>query len=110
MELQTKTVDEILVIEASGEIDANTAPDLLRAIEPLITPGCKILLDLTGVTFMSSAGLRTMVVIYRQVTASKSKIGLTGLSEDVKDTMEVTGFLRFFTVYETADAAIAGLK
>jgi anti-sigma B factor antagonist len=108
--MNRKEMNGISILEVQGEIDANTAPDLLKEVEPMIAPSGKILLDLSGVTFMSSAGLRTMVVIYRQVAGNKGKIGLTGLSEDVEDTMAATGFLRFFSVFETAEAAMEGLK
>ena len=110
MELSNKKMDGISVLEVKGEIDANTAPELIKGMEPLISPGCKILMNLQEVTFMSSAGLRSMVVLYRQVSGSKGKIGLTGLSEEVEDTMAATGFLKFFSVFDTAEAALEGLK
>jgi len=110
MELQSKETNGVSVVEVKGEIDASTAPDLLKGIEPVIKPSCRILLNLKEVTFMSSAGLRTMVILYRQVSGNQGKIGLTGLSEDVEDTMAATGFLKFFTVFETPEAAIEGLK
>ena len=110
MELQSKKADGITILAVKGEIDANTAPDFLKGVEPLIAPNCRILLDLSAVTFMSSAGLRAMVVLYRQVSGNSGKVGLTGLSEAVEDTMSATGFLKFFSVFDTVEAAMEGLK
>ncbi|MEB3227738.1 MAG: STAS domain-containing protein [Synechocystis sp.] len=98
MEISTQITNDIQVATLSGDIDANTAPIVTEKILPLVEAHSKILLDMSQVAYMSSAGLRMLLSLYRQATAQERQLVLVGLSEDVQDTMSVTGFLDFFKV------------
>jgi anti-sigma B factor antagonist len=98
------------VVELSGELDANTSPLAQQQILPLAREGSRILLDMGGVTFMSSAGLRLLLMTYRQVTAHKGTVALAGLSEDLKDTMSMTGFLSFFTIHDSTESGLQAMQ
>ena len=76
----------------------------------LIQPGVKLLLDMSQVPFMSSAGLRLLLLLYRQITGQGGKVVLVGVSEDIQDTMSATGFLAFFTLQSTVDAGLETLN
>jgi anti-sigma B factor antagonist len=106
MEVKLKPIAEATVVELVGEIDGNTALQAQQQILPLVQPGCKIVLDMSGVPYMSSAGLRMFLLIYRRIPAASGRIVLVGLAEEIKETMSLTGFLDFF---ETADTLAAGL-
>lgn len=110
MDINVKTVSGISVIEISGDLDGSTAPIAQAEILPLAQPGSKIVLDMSDVPYMSSAGLRMLLVTYRQVSGNKGQIVLVGLSEELRDTMSVTGFLDFFATHETIDAGMAALN
>jgi anti-sigma B factor antagonist len=110
MEINTKTVEQITVVEIIGDIDGKTAPQVQEQISPLIQAGCKIVLDVTQVAYMSSAGLRLMLTTHRQVSGNQGQVILAGVSTEIQEIMSATGFLNFFTVQETVDAAIAALK
>lgn len=105
-----RTEGSVHVVELSGELDANTSPAAQREIMPLAVAGARILLDMSGVTFMSSAGLRLLLSTYRQVSALGGAVALSGLSESLSDTMAMTGFLSFFTVHEDAARGAAALQ
>ena len=110
MDIKIRTVEQIVVVELDGKIDSKTAPQVQAQISPLVQRGSRIVLDMTGVTYMSSAGLRLLVAAHRQVADSNGKLALAGLAERVRDTMSITGFLPFFTIYDTVQAALAALK
>ncbi|MEO1619439.1 MAG: anti-sigma factor antagonist [Cyanobacteria bacterium J06632_3] len=110
MEINITPVDDIKVIAVSGDIDASTAPTAQKEILPVAEEGNPILLDLTKVEYMSSAGLRVLLSVYRQITAKDIPFVLVGLSEELQDTMSVTGFLDFFTICETRDAGLEELQ
>lgn len=110
MEIKLTKVDQINIIEVSGDIDASTAPTAQQEILPVAKEGSPVLIDLTNVPYMSSAGLRVLLSIYRQVTAQNISFVLVGLSEEIKDTMSVTGFLEFFTICETRAAGLERLQ
>lgn len=99
----------VMLIELVGDVDGSTAPlvqaDVLAAAEP----GVKMILQMAQVSYMSSAGLRVLLSVYRQVSMQEGKVILVGLNEEIKDTMSVTGFLDFFTTTDTLDQAFAAL-
>ena len=110
MEIHTKSIADIKIVAIAGDIDANTAPKVTETILPLVQPESKILVDMTEVPYMSSAGLRSLLSLYRQTTAKDGKIVLVGLSEYILDTMSVTGFLDFFTVCDTVELGLNFFK
>ncbi len=110
IEINIRTEEEIKVVEVIGDIDANTAPDVQKQVLPLAEPGSKILMDMTKVPYMSSAGLRMLLSLYRQTQAKEGKLVLVGLSEELQDTMSVTGFLDLFTTAETVESGIIALN
>ncbi len=110
MEINVNNQEEITVVELSGDVDANTAPTVQEKLLPLAEPGSKILLNMTKVPYMSSAGLRMLLSLYRQTSAKEGKLVLVGLSEELEDTMSVTGFLDLFVTKPDLEDGIAALK
>jgi anti-sigma B factor antagonist len=109
MEINVKSIGQVTVVEIAGDINSNTAPQAQERVLPLAQPGSKILLDMSGVEYMSSAGLRMLLSMYRQISRGNGDIVLVGLSEEIKDTMSVTGFLNFFTTRDTVDEGLQDL-
>ena len=110
MEINLKNHEEVMVAELTGDIDGNTAPEVKDKVLPLVAPGTKILLDLTKVAYLSSAGLRVLLMLYRQVSSKDGKLVLVGLSEEIADIMAITGFLDFFTTSETIEAGLVAIR
>lgn len=106
IEISVETIRQIAVIRLSGEIDATSAVAVQQKVLPLSVPGCKIILDLTKTAYVSSAGLRMLLSVYRQISRNQGRIVLVGLSEELKDTMTLTGFLDFFTVHNLLETGI----
>ncbi len=69
-----------------------------------------MILDMHDVSYMSSAGLRVLLVMYRTITSKSGKVALIGLSEDIRDTMAMTGFLDFFTYQDTLEEGLEALS
>jgi anti-sigma B factor antagonist len=110
MDVQIREVNHIVVVELLGELDSTTAPDVQSQILPLAEQNRQIILDLTGTGFMSSAGLRILLLMYRQIANGSGRMVLAGLSEEIKDTMHITGFLDFFKIYDNVELALQALQ
>lgn len=106
MKIKINSIENGHIVIIEGEIDSSTASKVTETIIPLATEKSKIILDMTKVEYMSSAGLRTLLSIHRRAIAQEAKLILVGLSEDIKDTMSVTGFLNFFTVSDSLENAL----
>jgi anti-sigma B factor antagonist len=98
------------VIRLEGTLDGSSATSAQAAIGPELQPGCRLVIDLSEVDYMSSAGLRLMLSIFRQVSGGGGKVAMTGLSEEIQDTMSLTGFLDFFTTADTMDGALQAVR
>jgi anti-sigma B factor antagonist len=109
MEITTKTVEGVTVFEIVGDIDGKTAPEVQDTVKADTPTRGNVLLDMSQVSYMSSAGLRVMLAIYRHVTGNQGNLVLTGLNEEIKDTMDMTGFLSQFTTCDTVDEGIKAL-
>ena len=110
MDIAIKHLDDVAVVAMSGDLDASTAPVAQQHLLPLAQPGARILLDMTNVPYMSSAGLRMLLSAYRQLSNTGGRIVLVGVAEEIRDTMSVTGFLKFFTLRDTIEAGRAALQ
>ena len=104
------TIDQVSIVELVGDIDGSTASIVQEQVLPLAQADSRILLDLTQVPYMSSAGLRMLLSVYRQISSHNGQVILVGLSEEIRDTMSITGFLDFFTTRETLDTGLEALK
>ncbi len=109
MDIEVRTEGNIAVAVISGEIDSKTAPQAEEKLLPVTGEHNKLILDMTKVTFLSSAGLRTLLLLYRQTTAKNGKIVLVGLSDEIKDTMSMTGFMKFFASEKSLEDGLKAL-
>lgn len=110
MNVDIQPEKDVITVKISGELNRQTVPDLQDKLLPLISTGCKILMDMRDVSYISSAGLRVFLLIYRQVDHEHGRIVLTGLQEMIHDTMSITGFLDFFQTYPTVAEGLNALK
>jgi anti-sigma B factor antagonist len=105
MGLNITTLDQVTVVELSGDLDSKTAPPLQEQLLPLAKDdNCKLILDMSRVEYMSSAGLRMLLAVRRQIPIS-GHVVLLGLPEAIRGTMAITGFLDFFTTCATITEA-----
>lgn len=109
MELSVTTIAQVTVVELGGIIDAKTVTEVQERIAQLIHAGCRILLDLSHVTRLSSAGMRMLLTTYREVASNDGRLALVGLSAEIRETLDTVGFLRYFVLYETAPEGLAVL-
>ncbi len=104
IEVTPKGLAAIIVIV--GEIDGKTAPQAQAELQPVVQQYHPVVLDMSSVTYLSSAGLRMLLLVYRQAAAKEGKVVLVGLSEEIMDTMSMTGFLNFFQLADSVEAAL----
>lgn len=109
MDITQRTVGDVTVVEIAGEIDGSTAPAAQAKIVPLAASDSKVVIDMSDVGYMSSAGLRMLLVVYRTMAGQGGAVALSGLSQDLEDTMALTGFLDFFDHYESVDEAVKAI-
>jgi len=106
MEFYQEERDGITMIAVQGDVDGSTAEELQDYILPSFVPNCRILLEMSQVGYMSSAGLRVMTLLYRQTKEQHGSLVLVGVSPDIRSAMDATGFLKHFTLADSVDEGL----
>ena len=99
LELSIRTgEDGTVIVAAVGEVDAFTAPPLRRLIDAqLERRPQKLVLDLSGIRFLGSAGLAVLVETHKAAGARDTTLHLRGTNRAVIRPLEVTGLIGLFT-------------
>ena len=109
MNIELEEMNGVMVATLYGELDGRTAPQVHEKLLALPAPDGRALLDMSGVSYISSAGLRALLMLYRQMAAKDGRVALVGLVENIRDVMVVTGFLEFFDDYATLQEGLAAM-
>lgn len=109
MNITTTEVEGITIAEFEGNLDTNTAPDAEERLGELLEKGVtKILVDFTTLNYISSAGLRVLLVTTKRLGGTGGSMRICGLNETVDEVFEISGFSTIFSVFGTRDEALDG--
>ena len=107
MDIQSKVGNGFTAIAIKGRLDAVSAAAAEAAINGVIEAGAShLVLNLSGLEYVSSAGLRVLLVTAKKLSRQNGKIVLCGLQDAVREVFAISGFLSIFPV--AADEAEAG--
>jgi len=106
MEVKIMNIGDVKILSVRGKIEASTAPELQDIVLSNAQNTNKLLLDLSEVEYMSSAGLRVMLLLHRQIQESEGRVILVGLQDRIRDAMQMTGFLKHFAVAPDVKAGL----
>ncbi|MFH0838742.1 MAG: anti-sigma factor antagonist [Candidatus Omnitrophota bacterium] len=110
MEFDVVVQEGVTIVYLKGKLDGNAAPIAEEKIMPYVISGCRLVIALCKCDYVSSAGLRLLLMIAKQLSAEGGKWGIACASSEIRDVMEMTGFSNFFTNYGTVAEAIKALK
>jgi anti-anti-sigma factor len=95
----------------TGRLDSATFVTLEKTINGLFSSaGDRVLIDLSALSYISSAGLRLMVVAAKRARQVGGQLILCGLSPTVRDVFEISGFLKIMATTETKAEAVRALQ
>jgi anti-anti-sigma factor len=98
------------VIAVAGRLDGATAMTFEEAMrKALAASGHGVVLDLAHVQYISSAGLRVIMVVARHLQARQAPFVICELSPNVREVFEISGFDRVLRVAATRAEALAGV-
>ena len=102
---------DVVGVIVEGRLDAATVPTLEQALQRLLFDGqAKLVVDLGGVNYISSSGLRALLTTRRQARSRGGDVYLCALHPRVKEIFEMVGFMSVFGVHATRDEAAAAFK
>lgn len=83
---------ENLVFSIKGRLDTVTSPELLEAFEKEVITENLVVIDFAALDYISSAGLRVLLTIKKELDAKGKSLEIHNLNEVVKEVFKVTGF------------------
>ena len=111
MNLPTREQAGVLIVSVSGRIDHTASEEFTLALEPLLARCAKgqpaLLLDFSAVDYISSAGLRVLLIAAKRSKASGGKVVLSGMRPEIREVFDISGFSAIFQILPGRDEAIA---
>ena len=111
MEITQRVEGDVTVVLPIGRIDTLAATELDQALQGSLSENTyNIVVDLSGVEYISSAGLRVLAAVQVKSKAEGGDMKLSGLNERVSRVFNIIGFDLLMSIHDTADAAIANFS
>ena len=110
MEIIRKQEKDISTISIIGRLDAVTAVEAEQELNQAIKDGTtKLLLNLEELEYVSSAGLRILLLITKNLQQKGGKVVLANLSANVKEIFDISGFTSIFTITDSVEDGIEAI-
>lgn len=111
MEITTEKKENLMVINLTGKLDSVTSPQLEDKLIKLIDEeNYNIVFNCIQLDYISSAGLRVLLVGAKKVKVKNGKIKLANLKKHIREVFEIAGFTAIFELYETVEDAENSFK
>lgn len=85
-------------VAVCGSLNANTATDLEAALDQAFDGSPSVVFDFAGLEYISSAGLRVLMVAYKRASAAGGSIRVANACDEVREVFEITGFSDLFEI------------
>lgn len=108
MEFNVIEKNDVQVVSLVGSLDTNTAVEAESKFGELLDAGAQtIIINFENLDYISSAGLRIMLVVAKKMNAIGGKVILCSMNPTVKEVFEISGFSTIFQILPTEDDALA---
>lgn len=105
MEIKNQLVGASCVVSPQGQLDALTGPVLNEHFKEQLADNKNLVLDLSSIDFVSSAGLRVLLGTVKDARRQSGDLRLAAVNADVKKVLSVSGFDRLMKIYDDVDSA-----
>jgi anti-sigma B factor antagonist len=107
MEIETESFKRADLVTVTGRIDSSNASELEAAFKGLADDGrYRLVVDLSGIDYMSSAGLRALVAALRENKKHHGDVRIANPSERMEEVLNLAGLNTVFSVYEDSTSAV----
>lgn len=100
-------------VTLAGSLDGTTAPDLEKALEPLLDSVHTLVFDMAGLKFVTSAGIRVLLVARKRLKAQDGSFAMTNLQPQIAKVFEILGSLPGMSIFQSEaelDAYLAAMQ
>ncbi len=110
MDITASDAHGVLVAALTGRLDLTSAPAAEAALLGMVAKRQPVLIDLSGLAYASSAGLRVLLKAAREAKQTGHGLALCNAQGPVKEVLEISGFPSMIPLHATRDEALAALR
>jgi serine/threonine-protein kinase RsbW len=101
------TQEPAQIFDLAGRLDAVSSQAAIARVYAAISAGARhVLLDMSQVTFLSSSGLRALLLVRKELLAQNGELRLCALKPQVREVFTLTGFTQVFAIHSTREEAL----
>ena len=108
IDIQQEEVNGTRILALTGRLDTETSADVELTLQDLLAAGERnFLIDMSGIGYVSSAGLRVLLATAKQLEGGKGSLRLCSLNASVKQVFDVAGFSKLFSIFPSREVGLA---
>ncbi len=108
MEIKNEKKNNITIISPVGRIDTSTAREFEEGVMKYLVSGTQVMISFSEVNYISSAGLRVILMAGKKLNSTKGKLALINMPDKIYTVFKMSGFdkiIKIYTDFDTAKAA-----
>ncbi len=107
MEITENKRGDIFILTLNGRLDSITSNKFEEKFLSLLSKEeKKVVVDCSQLDYISSAGLRVLLMVSKRLRVANGKIVLSSLKDQVKEVFDIAGFSSIFTIFKSQDEAV----
>ena len=111
MEISQERDGDVVIVRLSGRLDSSAAPAAEEKLSSAVVGAPpRLAIDMSDLAYISSAGLRVLLVVAKKIQQQKGKVALGGLVANVREVFTVSGFDTIFPIEADSAAAVAAVR
>jgi anti-sigma B factor antagonist len=111
MDISEEKTDGVMTVGLKGRLDALSAKTVEERLLRLITAGeTRLVIDLGEVGYISSIGLRVLLIAAKRLKTAKGQIGICAMQPPIKKVFDIAGFTALFKIFATREEAVQALS
>lgn len=107
MNVTNQSIEQGTLVTIDGRIDTTNYNEFEQAMNQLFNDNVKaIYLDCSGLTYISSSGLRVFLTVQKKMMSTGGKFLLFAMQPAIKEIFDISGFSSIFSIFETKEEAL----
>jgi len=107
MKVEVRSQNDVTIIDCTGDVDLYSSPSLREVLLEKIRAGApSVLLNMTGVSYIDSSGIATLVEVLQLTRQTKTRFGLYGLRSNARSVLELARLHKVFNLFEDEPEAL----
>jgi len=107
MDIQEQRQNDVIVLKPAGRLDSLNCREFESCLISGLNESKKVVVDCAELVYISSAGLRVLLVAAKQARAANGQLSLAALRDNPREVFDISGFSAIFSIHPTVEAAIA---